>query len=184
MDWFNKRKAAQVAAFFSNREGDEIAVLKLTKLIYLSDRQHMDSHGFPILNDKLVSMTHGPVNSITNNLVNGNIPCKDWDDFVSDRLEYCVGATKRFSEDDLDELSDAELTSLHAVWDRFGAMDKWEIRDWTHSNCPEWEDPNGGVSDIPYIRVFKFLNKQNAEELASNICEEQEMDRVFANLRA
>ncbi len=69
--WYNARKAAQVAAFFALSEGGKINVLKLVKLIYLADRSAMEAFEAPILNDKFVSMDHGPVNSITLNLING-----------------------------------------------------------------------------------------------------------------
>jgi Protein of unknown function (DUF4065) len=62
--WFNVKKAAQVAAFFALKQGGQIHVLKLTKLVYLSDREFMDRYDIPITGDKLVSMDHGPVNSV------------------------------------------------------------------------------------------------------------------------
>jgi len=66
----------------------------------------------------------------------------------------------------LNELSRAELKTLHEVWEQFGRMNQYEIRDWTHENCPEWEDPHGSSNPIPYVRVFKYLHKPNADALA------------------
>jgi uncharacterized phage-associated protein len=63
--WYNARKAAQVAAFFAKAQGGKINVLKLVKLIYLADRLALETFEHPILEDKFVSMDHGPVNSIT-----------------------------------------------------------------------------------------------------------------------
>ena len=162
ISWFNARKAAQIAAFFSNKEGDEIAILKLIKLIYLADRQNMEDCGYPILNDKLVSMPHGPVNSITLNYVNGEIEdLGEWEKYITPRLAYSVGATDKFTRENLDELSDLELETLEKVWANFGHFNKWQLRDWTHLNCPEWEDPHGGANPIPHERVFKFLKAEH-----------------------
>lgn len=182
--WFNDRKAAQIAAFFARREGDRIAVLKLMKLIYLSDREHMASYGYPILYDRLVSMPHGPVDSITLNLLDGNIQSSNWDQLISDRADHSVSLKREISESDLDELSEAEIASLKTVWEKFGFMDKWTIRDWTHENCPEWEDPHGSANPIPYERVLKFLGHSDASEMASDLDVEIAIEKTFAAVRS
>ena len=181
--WFDDRKAAQVAAFFAKKEGDRIPVLKLMKLIYLSDREHMGRFGYPILFDRLVSMPHGPVDSITLNLIDGNIQSDSWDNLIGDKADYSVGLQKEIVEADLDELSDAEVVSLEAVWANFGGMDKWTIRDWTHDNCPEWEDPHGSANPIPYERVLKFLGHKDASELAQDLDLEIEIEKAFSTIR-
>jgi uncharacterized phage-associated protein len=183
-NWFNPTKAAQVAAFFVGKQGQEIEVLKLIKLIYLADRQNMDTFGHPILNDRLVSMPHGPVNSLTLNYVNGNVQdIGEWENYITPRLNYSVGTTRDFTREQLDELSDAELEVLEKTWLKFGHFTKWQLRDWTHENCPEWEDPQGSASEIPHERVFKFLGKAHAEELAGAIYEERHIEEVFAQIR-
>ncbi len=151
--WFNAKKAAQVAHFFCRKEGGEIDVLKLVKLIYLADRQHMAQHGFPIINDRFVSMPHGPVNSITLNHIGGNIQSEIWSEYISDRANYKVAARRKDKDESLGELSAAELESMKQVWAQFGKFDKWQLRDWTHDNCPEWEDPNGSSEGLPHERV-------------------------------
>ena len=174
--WFNVRKAAQVTFFFAMKEGGQINVLKLSKLLYIADREHMYRHDSPILGDMLVSMDHGPVNSITLDFINGYATSRDrWDAFVADRAGYKIGVASEFSEDDLDELSAAEFETLRNVWKQFGQKTKYQLRDWTHNNCPEWEDPAGSSAPIPYERVFKFLGKRNAEELARQVDEDRHL---------
>lgn len=169
---YNVRKAAQVSAFFAKKDGGAINVLKLAKLLYLADREFMDLYDFPILFDNLVSMPHGPVTSLTMNYVNG-LSQEDrgsWDEFISDRAGYRVGlANPNIADDDLDELSDAEIHVLESAWDKFGHMNQFQIRDYTHANCPEWEDPNGSSYPIPYERVLKFLHKERSAEIAREI---------------
>ncbi len=185
LEWFNTRKAAQVVAFFACKEGRPIPVLKLAKLIYLSDRKHMERTGFPVLNDRLVSMPHGPVNSITLNYISGmqDADNHDWNTFVKPRVDYSVGAAKKFEIKDFDELSNEEIISLEVVWKLFGHMKKYEIRDWTHENCPEWEDPLGSSTPIPHERVMKYLSVTDAETFADEIEVERRIDEVFASLR-
>ncbi len=169
---YNVRKAAQVSAFFAQKEGGAINVLKLAKLLYLADREFMGRYDLPILFDNLVSMPHGPVTSMTMNYVNG-LSQEDreaWDEFISDRAGYRVGLVNlNISSDDLDELSDAEVHVMESTWDKFGHMNQFQIRDYTHVNCPEWEDPQGSSYPIPYERVLKFLHKERSAEIARQI---------------
>jgi uncharacterized phage-associated protein len=184
-DWFDARKAAQVVAFFAGKAGNRINVLKLVKLVYLGDRENMRRHGYPVTNDNFVSMPHGPVNSLTYSHMNGagqGVP--GWEEFVRPLSNYEIGAQRTFTIDELDELSEAEVETLDAVWTEFGGMHHYTIRDWTHGNCPEWEDPNGSSNPIPHSRVYKYLGFNDAEEREAEIWHEREVDEIFASMRA
>jgi uncharacterized phage-associated protein len=178
---FNARKAAQVVAFFARESGGRINVLKLIKLVYLADRESMRNFDRPILFDQIVSMDHGPVNSATYDLVNGaSDVSSDWDSFVGPRAGHDVTlARENIANEDLDELSRRDLKVLEAVWRRFKDYGKYQIRDWTHENCPEWENPQGSSAPIPYDRIFKFLGKKNAEQLSDFILESQNLRENF-----
>jgi uncharacterized phage-associated protein len=184
--WFNVRKAAQVAAFFVWAQGGKIHVLKLLQLIYLADRQALESHDAPILNDKFVSMAHGPANSLTMNQING---CADkneaWDQIITDRHGHFVALRNRnLAVSDFDELSNAEIEILELTWQRFGGMGQTELRDHNRRNCPEWEDPDGASEPIPLERIFKFLGKPNGAALATKLESERIMDMMFARADA
>jgi uncharacterized phage-associated protein len=159
--------------------------LKVVKIIYLADRLFMERYDSPILNDKLVSMPHGPVNSLTYGYISG---CEEngralWDAYISDREGHEIGlANDTITDCDLDELSDAELDALQEIWRTYGHMDRFELRDFTHKNCPEWVDPNGSSCPIHYELVFKFLGKaENSTELASRIEANRYIDALFAS---
>ncbi len=181
--WFDDRKAAQVVAFFVNQSGGSINVLKATKLLYLSDRTHLERFGFPITNDHYVSMPYGPVNSLSYSAVNGQIKAEGWNEFIADKANHELALKKPVDNANLDELSDAELETLGSVWEKFGTLDQWQIAEWTHDNCPEWEDPDGSSFPIPHERILKFLGHANASELAGEILAQMQLDKVFAKLR-
>jgi uncharacterized phage-associated protein len=184
---FNERKAAQMAAFFLG-QGPEARMshLKLMKLLYLADREAVRTFGLPISGDKPVSMPHGPVLSMTLNLMDGDIESRPggWEEWISDKENHELSLRKSFALQDLDELSKAELSVLETVWKQFGAMGKWEIRDWTHQHCPEWKDPRGSSYPIAFQSLARAVgfDEASANELASHIEAEQEIDRLFATL--
>lgn len=182
---YKTRKAAQVAAFFALREGGSINVLKLAKLLYLADREHLQRFDMPILFDQFVSMDHGPVTSTTLDYVNGYQEDRtNWDTFITDRSGYSVGvASPDLTPADLDELSDAELDTLYTIWDRFGRLSRYDLRDWTHANCGEWEDPAGSSMPIPYERVLKFLGKEHHAAIAEEIESVRSLSKSLALAR-
>ena len=180
---YNVRKAAQVTAFFAKKQGGSIEVLKLAKLLYLADREFMARYDFPILFDHLVSMPHGPVTSLTLSYINGLEPERDqWDDYVVGRERNTIGiARQSLSFEELDELSDAEVHVLDTTWDQFGHMTSWQLRNYTHEHCKEWEDPHGSSNPIPYERVLKFLGKENGADIAEEIDSLRSLDKSLAH---
>jgi len=185
---YNARKAAQVIAYLAMKgKAACLPVLKAVKLVYLADRESLARFGFPILEEQHVSMPQGPVNSSSYSHINGeeDLDACGWSDFLQARADNEIAAAPGVSVDDLDELSEADIECLDKVWDRFGGMTKWQIRDWTHDrgNVPEWEDPNGSSRPIPLERILSYLQVPNADAQAEVISEYRRLDRVFEALR-
>lgn len=166
---YKERKAAQVAAFFALKSGGTVNVLKLAKLLYLAERESMNRFDEPLFYDRLVSMEHGPVTSITLNHINGLIDNTYWSEFMTHKLGYNVGTVEGVEFAKLDDLSRADLKLLEDLWNTFGNYDRYQLRDWTHKNCPEWEDPRGSSSAISHEIVFKFLKKSEAHSLSNDV---------------
>ncbi len=184
---FNERKVAQMAAFFLGQLPERrMAHLKLMKLLYLSDREAVRAFGRPISGDRLVSMPHGPVLSQTLNLMDGDVESQPdgWEKWISDKENHELFLRQPLDASVLDELAPAEIGVLQAVWNKFGAMGKWEIRDWTHQHCAEWKDPKGSSLPIQYEALARAVGFDDsaAKELASQIQAEQEIDSLFAAL--
>jgi len=183
---FNERKVAQMAAFLLGKGGNRMPHLKLMKLLYLADRESMGRFGAPISGDRIVAMPHGPVLSMTLNLMDGDVESSPggWDGLISDKENHELSLKRAATPDDLDELSQADIDVLEAVWKQFGHMDKWAIRDYTHDHCPEWTDPNGSSVPIPYEKVFRALGRpeDEARELGARIEAERALDKIFATL--
>lgn len=184
---YNPRKAAQAIALLALRAGGRLKVLKAAKLIYLADRESMSRHGFPILDEQHVSMKHGPVNSTTLSYINGETRTDNsgWTDFLQARENHMVAVTDGVTEDDLDELSDADIACLDDVWRQLGSMNEWELVEWTHDpkNVPEWENPNGRSRSIPLERTLRHLGVPEPDAQASVIKDHRSIDKLFASLR-
>ena len=178
VDIFDEKKAAQVAAYFLFRSGNQaqMSVLKLMKLLYLSERRSYQIYSEPLIGDRLVSMPHGPVLSITYNHMNGEIAdstADGWSHLINSRNGSSIGLRPgsriEDPERDLLELSDSDLELLKNVWDDFGWMSPFQIRDYTHDHCPEWTDPNGSMIPMTFGDLFEaleFSRDRHSETLA------------------
>ncbi|HBL9999455.1 TPA: SocA family protein [Salmonella enterica subsp. enterica serovar Kodjovi] len=185
---FCEEKVAQMAAYLLSKESGRMAYLKLMKLLYLTDRESMNRFGFPMSGDRMVSMPHGPVLSKTLNLMNGGEQGSElgWSKWIHGAENYNL--TLRFEKatrDDYDELSQADLELLDSVYSRFGYMNQWQIRDYTHEHCAEWSDPNGGSFTINPENVFRALGKPESivRSLSDRMREMDELERVTEGLR-
>ena len=160
---FDERRAAEAAAYLLFRAGGRLPLIKLMKLMYLAERESLLRFGEPITGDRLVSMDHGPVLSTTLNHINGAVREAEgtWEKWISDRADNAVALRDpsmiRTPEQDLLGLSDSDLDVLGDVWSRFGHFGRWELVEYTHKNCPEWEFPDGSSCPIPYDRLLSVL---------------------------
>lgn len=181
---FKPRKAAQMAAVLLRDAGGELNVLKLTKLLYLVEREAMRQFGFPLTDDRMVSMANGPVLSHTLDLINGNAQSADWDQLVEDRAGHQVRLkAPDLSRGHLDELGDDDLNILAGVWAQFGHMTQWQLVDFTHDHCPEWEYPGSSSIPIPEERVFAALGKtpRQTRILVDELRAQRYVERLFAD---
>lgn len=182
---FNEKKAAQAAAYFLFRSGRPLSVVKLMKLLYLAERRSFEKYAAPMIGDKLVSMEHGPVLSRVYNHMNGEVPSgeKGWEYWISDRAghELALRRPVRSPEKELLELSDADQAVLEETWKKFGKMDQWRLRDYTHRYCPEWSDPEGSMIPVKpeeFLAALKFKPRQIRETLA-RLREEDRINAAF-----
>ena len=183
---FSEQKVAQMAAYFLHKRGGRMSYLKLMKLLYLSDREAMNRFEEPISFDRMVSMPHGPVLSQTYDLITGQIESQDWLDWIAGEANYEVSLKKQIHDlDQLDELCRADIEIMDAVWNEFGGMTRFEIRDYTHAHCPEWEDPRGSSFPIDPRAVFQALGRtaDQADDNATRIRERKQLGAALRSLQ-
>lgn len=184
---FSEKRAAQVAAYFLFRAARPLSVLKLMKLLYLAERRSFEKYGEPLIGDRLVSMPHGPVLSNTYSYMNGELQSVPggWETWIADREGHEVSLRPEAALNDpatqLTELSESDLEVLDETWERFGALGRWELRDYTHDHCPEWTDPEG--SSIPmdpevFLKALGYSDERARATLA-RLKDQSRINRAF-----
>lgn len=167
---YREEKATEAAARLLMRESGRMNHMKLIKLLYLADRKALLSWGRPITFDWYVSMPHGPVLSFTLDKINSDPETTAdsyWHRFISERQVHEVSLLKN-EPASCDHLSPAEEKLLDSVYDEFGQMDQWKLRDYSHT-LPEWRDPRGSslsisIRDILSSEGFSEADIQEVEE--------------------
>ena len=174
---FNEKKLTEATIFFLlQTQHQNINILKLMKLLYLSERKSFEMFHTPIIGDSLVSMKNGPVLSLTLDRINHGSEKKTyWDKFISDRKDHDIALkvdTQIESDDDLLELSENDITVLKQVWFEFGSKSQWDLVDYTHDHCPEWRNPGSSMYPIQYQDLFNALGF--SPELSNEIIDQLE----------
>lgn len=180
---FREETAGQMAAWFLHKQGGRMHNLKLAKLLYLTERTYIQKNRHPILDDKLVSTDHGPVLGMTFSYMLGcKKPGNGWDRWVSPKENHEASPARPYNADDLGMLSEAAIEILEDVWNRFGHMDKWQVRDYTREHCPEWKDPRGSLHPITYESLLAVLGygEKEAAEMATEFRTQQEVAKTLS----
>ena len=150
---FREDKATQAAAYLLHCSGGKMNHMKLIKLLYLADRTALIKWGRPITFDWYVSMPHGPVPSFTLDLINSQPDPGSksyWHEYISERKGHKVSLKKAKPND---QLSPAEEQILKEVFDEYGQLSQWDLRDTTH-RLPEWKDPKGSSHPISIREIL------------------------------
>ena len=179
---FSPERTAQVCAEFARRAGGSINVLKLVKLTYLCDRMSMERYAAPITYDTYVSMDHGPVPSGTLDLIN-RYDSPDWKRWMKRREGHQVTLKiQEFADENLDELSAADLKIVDETWQNFGGMDEWDLSRHTHEHCAEWQYPGGSSTPIMEWEIFHAFgwSLEDARLAQQRIQEQRHIERVLS----
>jgi uncharacterized phage-associated protein len=142
---FSVERTAQAAAvLLREAEGQRMPYIRLIKLLYLADRESIQETSFPITGDDPYAMDHGPVLTLTLDLLRGRtvnptareaMPTwKQWIRTVGDYDVELVG------DPGYRKLSRYEMKKLQEVAARYADRDHWAIIDELHRTLPEWRE--------------------------------------------
>ena len=117
---FNESKAVEALVFVAHR-WPGITPFYLSKVLFLSDRDHLRKYGRPVIGDIYIAMDNGPVPSRVYDIVKGNL------DFFGDpaaikaaiRIDRAAQYPQVFAtrEPDTEQFSETDLAVLSAAID-------------------------------------------------------------------
>lgn len=154
---FNVDKALDAMAYFLDKLGTTDKA-KLTKLVFLADREHFIRHGVPVTGDCQCAMKYGPVPSSTLDVLNGEYPGAssvfDWIHVNDFRVELRSCPPPMLSE--------TEIASIKNVIAEHGHKGTWDLVRETH-RLPEYVESfvEGTSKPIPYERIAKFSGDES-----------------------
>jgi uncharacterized phage-associated protein len=138
-------------AWASDCEAD-LSNLKLQKLLYYAQGNHLAHYGRPLFGDPVEAWSHGPV------------------------VEEVYHAFKRFGPgeiqldpDDPFDWSDVDEDTaqfLIEVWEKYGAIAAWRLRNMTHQEPPWVDHFKGGERNIqiPQADMKRYFKSLKAFE--------------------
>lgn len=152
--------------------------MKLIKLLYLAERRALIQWGRPITFDWYYSLPHGPVLSFTLNKINS--PADEnsyWHQYISERQGHEV---RLLGTAPNDQLSPAEEKLLESIYEEFGHLDQFQLRDYMHAHLPEWRDPNGSrlPIEIRDILLAEGYSESDVREVEDALQAEAFADKI------
>lgn len=153
----SSRKIEAILAYFTNYTDTKyLGKVKLMKLFYFLDFDHVRKYGTPITYDTYYNMEHGPVPSTVkdlveqiadepqNSLLNETIKCE----FAEGTRMVRILPTREFNEKDESLFTETELEILQAVAKKYKTATTDKIEADSHAQAP-WK--NTDLLDvIPY----------------------------------
>lgn len=150
---FDFEKAIEAIAYLVE-ELVEVDKVKLTKLLYLADRDHFLKCGYPITGDSQFAMPKGPIPSNCLDVLDGDPP---YDEEVFRYLHVEDNKITLHTKPGLNVLTESEKETLDKILKEHGHKDKWKLVDETHM-YPEYADVFKGDTStrIPYELILKY----------------------------
>lgn len=182
-DPLSEAKAAHAAAYFLQKAGGTLELLKLMKLMYLSERASYATYGRPMIGDEPYADRHGPVLESVYRSANGESVGPTWKALISPRDGNDIDLRER--DVPLKKLSSADRIVLDEVWNEHGHKSGSQLRKWTHRHCAEYDelsftdwDPRRPIDMQRLLTVIGF----SAEECADIISQKELNERLDKSL--
>ena len=160
---YDAEKATQAVLWLLYKHGRAINRLKLVKLLFYADREHLSRYGRPIVGGHYVTMQHGPVSSELLNHIN-KASADTEAAFVNEDLRVLARGPV-----DEDKLSESDIEVLNQIDNKYGRYDRFVLRDLTHElqawkkNYPNPEEDTSYA--LPYEDFFLDLEDDGILEI-------------------
>jgi uncharacterized phage-associated protein len=178
---FSIEKLVHAIAYFSKSGIRDLTKLKIAKLLYFADKQHLLEHGRPIIGDVYWCMDNGPVPSFALNEMSAaisgpEVPLPEGSD--ANLFARVLTVRKMFVKYPRFEVkhdaynpsvfSETELQALRYAADMYGRKSAMELVELTHRE-PTWTIPNQGRPRGTRALITYDLFFQGAPEKSQRI---------------
>jgi uncharacterized phage-associated protein len=180
---FDIEKTIAAVAFLAKQEDGRLDMFLSIKMLYLADKTSLASWGKPITGDKFVSMPKGPVLSKTYNLFKGIGTAKELSAWNSNFGETVNNSIRLLKATDYDILSEEEIDTLEWARKEVNNYAPWDVADWLHQTCPEWEDPHGSSRRIDPAVILRNAGRTEDEikMIEESTQEFNQIDALFSS---
>ncbi len=168
---FDREKALEVILYIARGLADYASLHSISKILYLSDKLHLQEYGRLICGDKYIAMEYGPVPSAIYDMMkvadkrNHTSIDVDWDEIILESIDVIKGRNIVPKRDcNMDVLSESEVECLDLTIAEYGQKTFGQLTDITHDDA--WKSTNGNEA-INIDNIISTL--PNAEEVSSYI---------------
>ena len=186
---FDLEKLIQAIVFFSKHGVQDLTRLKLAKLLFFADREHLLKHGRPVFGDEYFALDFGPLPSRSIDFLEEMeqgiaLPDRDrFDRYLSIEAAQRPCFVARGPED-FDVFSESEISVLETVLARHASCTASQLVALTHEDAA-WRladaaRPAYGRAEMPYETWLESGGRPDILELAQ---EEQDTRDFVASLR-
>jgi uncharacterized phage-associated protein len=183
---FDVQKFVNAAAYLAVRCSD-FTRMKLAKLLYFADKEHLRMYGRPIIGDRYIKMEYGPVPSMAYDLIKHDERVDVETQGLFDRhFEVSGNDIRAKIPPNLEYLSASDREALDDVLTKYGDLTPLQLSKLSHRE-PAWD--KAMMNSLMDYRLFLVGN----EEIGNLVQEDQElkdalgqveMDAFLESLRA
>jgi hypothetical protein len=177
---FDANKILQWVCYLLLLNNGRMNLLKITKEMYLADRESIKEREYSISGDTYFSMSNGPVLSNTLNMLTDKTEWNDFFEWIPTGDYDDIALKKDASQLKFDMMSEKDKKYIKKISDKYKDVNKWAMVDITHG-LPEWTNvPKGTRKKIGFSDVLKALEFSDNE--ISEIKQEQDFIKKLDSL--
>lgn len=149
---YSEEKALSTVRLLLRLEDRAMDVIRLVKLLYLSERESLAEGNRPIFGDFYKALPHGPVVQRTYDHLK-----KPWNGLRRHGHSVLLGDGQESSA-----LTRNQEKLITRVSEKFLGVDDWQLVDFCHK-LPEYRDPHGSATPISVREILSALGKSQEE---------------------
>lgn len=177
MPRFRPAVAAELAGHFLEWLGGRTDWLTILKLLYHVERRALELYGWPVIFDRMYKLPLGPVPDTVYKLLKGEVSHSEWTDCIQSQKPYAILHKAPVWR----HLSRAQMEIAQDVFNSARGKSGFDLSNESHRIFPEWTDPGGSSSPIPYENLLTVIGKSDEEmsEIFSRLSEEAELEDML-----